>query len=106
MSLIKFFLFFCTISLLNFFQKITKMHQKQQFDIIIRCMKLGSKRANFSLITNVFFPQKILELSKNIKYGLELNSISVLLMALSTIFFLDLYKKEKSLIIAFNVLGY
>ena len=42
------------ISLLNFFQKITKMLQKQQFDIIIRCLKLGSKRANFSLITNNF----------------------------------------------------
>ena len=43
------------IRLLNFFKKITKMHQKQQFDIIIRCLKLGSKRANFSLITNNFF---------------------------------------------------
>ena len=52
------------------------------------------------LISNTFFPQKILELSKNLKYGLELNSISVLLMALCTIFFLDLYKKEKSLTIA------
>lgn len=50
------------------------------------------------LLLNIFIPEKILSLSNEIKYGLELNAIYVLLMAISSIFFIGYFKEKKNIV--------